>query len=74
MLLGRWLKLPVMLTLRGKEDSQARSGVAGALKRGARRHRGNDLADIFYTVSRSGQSRDLTSFHQNGLADGRLPW
>ncbi len=32
-LLGRWLKLPVMLTLRGNEESQARSGVAAALKR-----------------------------------------
>jgi teichuronic acid biosynthesis glycosyltransferase TuaC len=32
-LLGRWLKLPVMLTLRGKEERQARTAVAGALKR-----------------------------------------
>ena len=32
-LLGRWLKLPVMLTLRGKEERQARTSVAGALKR-----------------------------------------
>ena len=32
-LLGRWLQLPVMLTLRGKEARQARSSVAAALKR-----------------------------------------
>lgn len=32
-LLGRWLKLPVMLTLRGKEERQARTDVATALKR-----------------------------------------
>ena len=32
-LLGRWLKLPVMLTLRGKEERQTRTTVAGALKR-----------------------------------------
>jgi teichuronic acid biosynthesis glycosyltransferase TuaC len=32
-LLGRWLRLPVMLTLRGKEENQSRSGVATALKR-----------------------------------------
>ena len=31
-LLGRWLKLPVMLTLRGKEERQARTPVASALK------------------------------------------
>ena len=32
-LLGRWLRLPVMLTLRGKEENQSRSGVATVLKR-----------------------------------------
>lgn len=32
-LLGRWLRLPVMLTLRGKEARQARTSVAAALKR-----------------------------------------
>jgi teichuronic acid biosynthesis glycosyltransferase TuaC len=32
-LLGRWLRLPVVLTLRGKEEGQSRSGVAAALKR-----------------------------------------
>ena len=32
-LLGRWLKLPVMLTLRGKESRQSHSRVAAALKR-----------------------------------------
>ena len=32
-LLGRWLRLPVMLTLRGKEERQARTPVASALKR-----------------------------------------
>ncbi len=32
-LLGRWLKLPVMLTLRGNEESQARTNVAAALRR-----------------------------------------
>ena len=32
-LLGRWLRLPVMLTLRGKEQRQARASVAVALKR-----------------------------------------
>jgi teichuronic acid biosynthesis glycosyltransferase TuaC len=32
-LLGRWLRLPVMLTLRGNEELQARSNVAAALKR-----------------------------------------
>lgn len=32
-LLGRWLKLPVMLTLRGNEARQARSRLAPALKR-----------------------------------------
>ena len=32
-LLGRWLRLPVMLTLRGKEERQARTPVAVALKR-----------------------------------------
>lgn len=31
-LLGRWLKLPVILTLRGKEARQARTGVAALLK------------------------------------------
>ena len=32
-LLGRWLRLPVVLTLRGKEEGQSRSDVAAALKR-----------------------------------------
>ena len=32
-LLGRWLKLPVVLTLRGKEERQARTGVGHALRR-----------------------------------------
>ena len=32
-LLGRWLRLPVMLTLRGKEERQARTAVGAALKR-----------------------------------------
>jgi len=32
-LLGRWLRLPVMVTLRGKEEGQSRSGVAAPLKR-----------------------------------------
>ena len=32
-LLGRWLRLPVMVTLRGKEERQARTPVAAALKR-----------------------------------------
>jgi teichuronic acid biosynthesis glycosyltransferase TuaC len=32
-LLGRWLALPVVLTLRGKEAGQARSNVADGLKR-----------------------------------------
>ncbi|MGZ9075062.1 MAG: glycosyltransferase [Burkholderiaceae bacterium] len=32
-LLGRWLRLPVVLTLRGKEQGQSRSGVAAPLKR-----------------------------------------
>lgn len=31
--LGRWLQLPVMLTLRGNEERQGRTGVASALKR-----------------------------------------
>lgn len=31
-LLGGWLKLPVLLTLRGKENRQARTSVASALK------------------------------------------
>lgn len=32
-LLGRWLNLPVVLTLRGKEERQARTDVGPALKR-----------------------------------------
>ena len=44
-LLGRWLKLPVMLTLRGKEERQARTDVASALKRAVRQ------ADQVITVS-----------------------
>ncbi len=32
-LLGRWLSLPVVLTLRGKEERQTRTGVAAALRR-----------------------------------------
>jgi glycosyltransferase involved in cell wall biosynthesis len=44
-LLGRWLRLPVLLTLRGKEERQARTGVAGALGRAIRR------ADQLVTVS-----------------------
>lgn len=32
-LLGRWLKLPVMITLRGKEERQLRQPVAAALRR-----------------------------------------
>lgn len=32
-LLGRWLKLPVVLTLRGKEERQARTSVGAPLKR-----------------------------------------
>lgn len=32
-LLGRWLRLPVVLTLRGKEERQSRSSVAMALRR-----------------------------------------
>jgi len=32
-LLGRWLKLPVVLTLRGKEERQARTEVGPALRR-----------------------------------------
>ena len=32
-LLGRWLKLPVIVTLRGKEARQTRTGVAAPLKR-----------------------------------------
>ncbi len=32
-LLGRWLQLPVMLTLRGKEERQSRTSVAAALRR-----------------------------------------
>ena len=33
LLLGRWLRLPVVLTLRGKEEGQSRSDVAAPLKR-----------------------------------------
>ena len=33
LLLKRWLRLPVVLTLRGKEEGQSRSGVAAPLKR-----------------------------------------
>ena len=44
-LLGRWLGLPVMLTLRGKEERQARTPVAAALKRAITR------ADQLITVS-----------------------
>lgn len=44
-LLGRWLKLPVILTLRGKEERQMRTDVAGALKRAIRG------ADQLITVS-----------------------
>ncbi|MEP6610063.1 MAG: glycosyltransferase [Burkholderiaceae bacterium] len=32
-LLGKWLKLPVVVTLRGKEQGQSRSNVATALRR-----------------------------------------
>ena len=32
-LLGRWLKLPVIITLRGKEERQARTGVAAPLQK-----------------------------------------
>jgi len=32
-LLGRWLKLPVMVTLRGKEERQTRTNVARGLRR-----------------------------------------
>ena len=44
-LLGRWLRLPVMLTLRGKEERQARIPVAVALKRAI------NNADQIITVS-----------------------
>jgi len=35
-LLGRWLRLPVMVTLRGKEERQLRSGVASGVRRAIR--------------------------------------
>lgn len=35
-LLGRWLKLPVVLTLRGKEERQTRTSVAVPLRRAVR--------------------------------------
>jgi glycosyltransferase involved in cell wall biosynthesis len=44
-LLGRWLRLPVVLTLRGKEERQARTEVAGPLRRAVSR------ADRVVTVS-----------------------
>ncbi len=44
-LLGRWLKLPVVLTLRGKEERQARTEVGPALRRAVLR------ADRIVTVS-----------------------
>jgi glycosyltransferase involved in cell wall biosynthesis len=36
LLLGRWLRLPVVLTLRGKEERQARMDVGSRLKRAIR--------------------------------------
>lgn len=44
-LLGRWLKLPVVLTLRGKEERQSRTGVAAPLRCAVR------TADRVVTVS-----------------------
>lgn len=44
-LLGRWLRLPIILTMRGNEAQQARTGVAAALKRAILR------ADRLITVS-----------------------
>ena len=41
-LLGRWLQLPVMLTLRGKEERQARTPVAAATQASDYRRRSTD--------------------------------
>lgn len=54
-LLGRWLNLPVVLTLRGKEERQARTDVGPALKRAIVK------ADRLVTVSEA--LRDVAVAH-----------
>ena len=61
-LLGRWLKLPVMLTLRGKEERQARTRVAAALKRAI------TGADQLITVSAALQTLAI----QHGVHPARI--
>ena len=61
-LLGRWLRLPVMLTLRGKEERQARTPVAAALKRAI------TSADQLITVSAALQALAI----EQGADPGRV--
>lgn len=82
-LLGRWLRLPVVITLRGKEERQARSAVGSALKRAVL------AADRLITVSDAlrevalrfgaderrvtviGNGIDLSKFHPLSKEDAR---
>jgi len=85
-LLGRWLQLPVLLTLRGKEERQGRQGVGGPLRRavvGAQRRIcvSSALRDVALRMGANpsattviGNGVDLAKFHREdrGIARRKL--